>query len=149
MSQAFSLSPLIKLTEQQSSAATRKLGELNQQQQQANQQLSMLQQYRQDYQDQLTQAIRQGIGPAQLNNFEQFIAKLDTAIGQQLQTVEQCRLASEQGRQHYAELQRKLQSFYALQQRHLDAEHHRAAKIEQKQMDEHASRTSSFKQFQY
>jgi flagellar FliJ protein len=73
MTKPFSLQPLIGLAQHQNDAATRKLGQLNKQQQSAQGKLEMLQQYRKDYQLRLQEAIQSGINPTDLRNFHEFI----------------------------------------------------------------------------
>ncbi len=86
MTKPFSLQSLMNLAQHQNESATNKLGQLNRQQQSAQSKLEMLQQYRKDYQARLQASTQNGIDPAGLRNFQEFINKLDQAINQQLQT---------------------------------------------------------------
>ena len=69
MTKPFSLQPLVNLAEHQNESATRKLGQLNKQQQSAQQKLDLLYQYRKDYQNRLQEAIRNGMSTVELRNF--------------------------------------------------------------------------------
>lgn len=145
MTEPFSLQPLIKLAQHQNDSATRKLGQLNKLQQNAQEKLEILQQYRKDYQTRLQEASLNGMSPADLRNFQQFINKLDEAIGQQLKQVEQSKASTQVGRNEFDITQRKLKSFDTLQQRHIDKQKKAAEKSEQKTLDEHTGRMAAYK----
>src|SRR3989338_11718836 len=97
MDKPFSLQTLMNLAQHQNDSATRKLGQLNKQQQSAQQQLETLRQYRRDYQTRLQESTHGGMDHAELRNFQEFINKLDEAIAQQLQTVEQSKVSTQAG----------------------------------------------------
>ena len=145
MIKPFSLQPLMNLAQHQSESATRKLGQLNKKQQSAEQQLDMLREYRKDYQTRLQEATRNGMDPAELRNFQQFINKLDEAISQQLKAVELSKASTQAGRGEFNTAQRKLKSLDTLQQRHIDTQNKAAEKSEQKMLDEHTSRFAAYK----
>lgn len=145
MAKPFPLQPLRDLAQHQKDSATLKLGQLNQQQQSAQQKLEILQEYRRDYQARLQQAAQSGMDPAELRNFQQFINKLDEAIRQQLQLVEQSKLSTQKGRSEFDSTQRKLKSFDTLQQRHMEQQNKLAEKSEQKAQDEHTGRLAAYK----
>lgn len=145
MTRPFSLQPLLNLAQQNNESATRRLGQLNKQEHETKTQLEMLRQYRRDYQDRMQTDSQQGMDPALLRNFQQFIYKLDAAIAQQLKVVEQSKLSTQTGRSEFAGTQRKLKSFDTLQQRHIETELKIEAKQEQKTMDEHTSRVTAYK----
>ena len=125
--------------------ATRKLGQLNRQQHETQTKLEVLQQYRHEYQERLQAAIKQGIEPASLRNFQEFIHKLDLAIAQQLNAVEQSKLSTQLGRGEFHTTQRNLKSFDTLQQRHTEEQIRTEAKKEQRAMDEHTGRFVAYK----
>lgn len=145
MTKPFSLQPLLKLAQYRNDSATLKLGQLNKLQQGAQQNLDTLLEYRKDYQTRLQEAIRDGMSPADLRNFQQFINKLDEAIGQQLKLVEQSKASTQAGRNEFDITQRKLKSFDMLQQRHIEAQKKAAEKSEQKTLDEHTGRMAAYK----
>jgi flagellar FliJ protein len=121
MAKPFNLQPLMNLAQTQSETATRKLGQLNRNQQDAQTKLEMLRQYRKDYQTRLQQSTQSGMNPTELRNFQEFINKLDEAIVQQLRSFEQSKVSTQVGRGEFNESQRKLKSFDTLQQRHIEA----------------------------
>lgn len=145
MAEPFSLHPLVKLAQHQNDSATRRLGQLNKQQQSAQEKLETLQQYRKDYQTRLQEATQSGISQADLRNFQQFISKIDEAIGQQLKQVEQSKVSAQTGRSEFDATQRKLKSFDTLQQRHIEEQKKVAEKSEQKALDEHTGRMAAYK----
>lgn len=145
MIKPFSLQPLMNLAQHQSDSATRKLGQLNQKQQSAQEKLEILQQYRRDYQTRLQESTQTGMNPAELRNFQQFINKLDEAIHQQLNAVEQSKMSTQAGRSEFDTTQRKLKSFDMLQQRHIEEQKKVAEKSEQKALDEHTGRFAALK----
>jgi flagellar FliJ protein len=102
MTKPFSLQPLIGLALHQNDAATRKLGQLNKQQQSAQGKLEMLRQYRKNYQERLQTSTQSGINPTELRNFQEFINKLDEAISQQLKLVAHSTTAAASSIRHSA-----------------------------------------------
>ena len=145
MAKKFSLQPLLLLAQQQNDAAIRKFGQLNQQQQAAQAKLDTLLQYRKDYQARLQQAEQNGMNQAELRNFQNFILRLDEAIVQQRNKNEQAQSMLQIGRIELQEAQRKMKSFDTLKKRHIENEMKLAAKLEQRQQDEHTGRISAIK----
>jgi len=145
MAKTFTLQPLVHLAQQQNEAATRKFGQLNQQQQAAQTKLDTLLQYRKDYQTRFQEAVQNGMNQSDLRNFQDFILRLDDAIAQQRIAHEQARSLLQVGRNDLLEAQRKMRSFDTLAQRHIENERKLAGKIEQRQQDEHTGRASTVK----
>lgn len=135
----------MNLAQHQNDTATRKLGQLNQQQQGVQQKLDTLLEYRKDYQTRLQEATRNGMSPADLRNFQQFMNKLDEAITQQTKMVEQSKISTLRGRSEFDTTQRKLKSFDTLQQRHIETQNKIAGKSEQKALDEHTGRLVAYR----
>ncbi|MDD5299460.1 MAG: flagellar export protein FliJ [Gallionella sp.] len=140
MTKPFSLQSVMNLAQHQNDSATRKLGQLNKQQQGAQQQLEALRQYRRDYQARLQESTQGGMDHAELRNFQEFINKLDEAIAQQFQVVEQTKVSTQAGRGEFDSTRRRLKSFDMLQQRHIKEQQKVAEKAEQKLLDEHTGR---------
>lgn len=145
MTKPFRLQPLLNLAQINNESATRRLGELNKQQFDKQTQMETLLQYRRDYQARMQAASQEGMDPALLRNFQEFIYKLDAAIEQQLKAVEQSKLSTQIGRGEFVGTQRKLKSFDTLQQRHIETQIKAEAKQEQKAMDEHTGRVTAYK----
>lgn len=140
MSKPFPLQPLVQLAHQKNDAATRKLGQLNQQQQTAQGKLEALQQYRRDYQIKLQEALQQGMEPVALRNFQDFIERLDKAILQQNQVIEKAKKVVQNGRHELMDTTRKMKSFDTLEKRHVESEMKLEAKSEQRMQDEQTGR---------
>jgi flagellar protein FliJ len=145
MTRAFTLQPLLHLAQQKNDAATKKLGQLNRNQQSAQGKLEMLQQYRRDYQDKMQHAEKNGMALEDLRNFQDFIYRLDDAIKQQSAVVAQANISVQTGRSELSEAQRRMKSFDTLAQRHTAAERILEVKTEQKIQDEHSGRRAAYR----
>lgn len=145
MSKIFSMQPLVHLAHQKNEDATRKFGQLIQQQQAAQTKLQTLEQYREDYQTRLQQEIQKGIDQINLRNFQNFIRRLDEAVTQQRNVLEQIGRSIQAGRNELGNTQRKMRSFDTLAQRHVEQEKKLEEKLEQRQQDEHTGRHSARK----
>jgi flagellar FliJ protein len=145
MIKPFSLQPLVHLAQQKNDAATKKLGQLNQQNLTAQQKLDALQQYRKDYQVKFQEEARNGMAPAEMQNFQDFIARLDQAIQQQTGVMEKTQAGVQTGRDELLSTTRKMKSFDTLAQRHVDAEKKLEAKAEQRTQDEHTGRLAAYR----
>lgn len=145
MTKTFTLQPLVQLAQQKNDAATRKFGQLNQQQQAAQAKLETLLQYRKDYQVRFQQAELNGMNQSDLRNFQNFIQRLDEAIAQQRNVTEQASHSMQTGRSVLQDTQRQVKSFDTLVQRHLEGEKKLAAKSEQRLQDEHSGRNATIK----
>ncbi len=143
MTKPFSLQPLVHLAQQKNNAATRKLGQLNQQHQSAQEKMNALQQYRKDYQAKFQESIKLGMEPADLRNFQDFINRLDQAIRQQKTAIEQSENSVQTGRHELRDATRKMKSFDTLAQRHIESERKLEAKSEQRIQDEQSGRFAS------
>ncbi len=145
MIKPFSLQPLVHLAQQKNDAATKKLGQLNQQHQTAQEKLDALQQYRRDYQVKFQEEAKNGMAPADMKNFQDFIGRLDQAIQQQTAVIEKTRAGVQNGRSELMDATRKMKSFDTLAQRHADAEKKLEAKNEQRIQDEHTGRFTAYR----
>lgn len=143
MTKPFSLTTLLNLAEHHNESAVRKLGQLNQQQQGVQQQLETLLEFRRDYQNQMQKGTQEGMSPAELRNFQQFIYKLDEAIVQQRKQLENSKASTQLGRDEFDASRRKLKSLDTLRQRHIETQQKIADKAEQKALDEHTGRMAA------
>lgn len=140
MIKPFTLQPLVHLAHQRNDAAAKRLGQLNQQHQTAQSKLDALQQFRKDYQTQFQEEAKKGMAPADMQNFQDFIDRLDQAIKQQTAAIEKTKAGVQTGRSELMDTTRKMKSFDTLAQRHVEAEKKLEAKQEQRIQDEHAGR---------
>lgn len=116
--------------------ASKLLAQERQTQQQTEAQLQSLNRYRVEYAERLQHAMRDGIDPATMYNYQQFLASLDAALvrARQALTAQQKRV--QQSQQHWQQEQRKLSSYDTLASRRLLEEHRRQARYEQKAADD-------------
>lgn len=140
MQKAFTLKPLMDLALHQNESASRELGQRNKKQHDVQEKLELLQRYRSDYQTRLQAASQNGMDPAELRNFQQFINKLDEAIAQQRRVVEHSKIMVQAGRSEFDTTQRRLKSYSTLQERHNEEQKKADIKSEQRALDEHTGR---------
>jgi flagellar FliJ protein len=145
MIKPFSLQPLVHLAQQNNDAATKKLGQLNQQHQTAQEKLDALQKYRKDYQLKFQEEAKKGMAPTDMKNFQDFIGRLDQAIQQQTAVIEKTKVGVQTGRSALMDTTRKMKSFDTLAQRHVEAEKKLEAKNEQRLQDEHTGQFAARK----
>ena len=145
MTKIFSLQPLVQLAQKKNDAATKKFGQLNQQQQAAQTKLDTLLQYRKEYQARFQDEVQNGMNQSDLHNFQGFIQRLDDAIAQQRRINEQMLNSVQTGRDELQDTQRKMKSFDTLAQRHMENERKLEAKSEQRLQDEHTGRNATIK----
>lgn len=140
MSQPFTLQPLLELMRNRTDEATRKLGQLIAAEQNAKSRLQMLEQYRAEYADRLREAIALGTTRQVMANYQEFLARIDEAIGQQTTVVRQSEASTSRGQQHWKEQNTRLKAIDTLSLRHDAKEKQREEKQEQKLLDEFSSR---------
>ena len=140
MAQTFSLQPLLELMQSRTDEATRKLGQLLAAEQNQRSRLQMLEQYREEYAQRMSDAVRQGLTPTALQNFQSFIFRIDDAITQQRVVVENSEKSTRQGQQQWQEQNKQLKAIDTLSQRHELRERYRENRSDQKLQDEFAAR---------
>lgn len=143
MARTFSLQPLLDLMQTRTDEATRKLGLLLAAEQNQRSRLQMLEQYREEYAQRMSEAVRNGLTPAALMNFQSFIFRIDEAIIQQRVVVANSEKNTRQGQQQWQEQNKQLKAIDTLSQRHELRERHRENRFEQKLQDEFAARRFS------
>jgi len=140
MAQAFSLQPLLELMQTRTDDATRQLGKLIAAEQNAKSRLQMLEQYREEYAQKMRDASAQGITRMALHNYQDFLARIDQAISQQTQAVQQSQQSTAAGQNHWKEQNKRLKAIDTRSLRHDAKERWREGKLEQKIQDEYSSR---------
>ena len=110
-----------------------------QDQQRYEAQLEALNQYRENYSGQLTERGSLGLTSFQFGHYQAFINKLDHAAQQQLQGLRQVRQVTEKRRQEWLEIQQQRKALETLQSRKAAKEALKAARQEQKLLDEFAT----------
>lgn len=145
MAQKFALKQLLEIAETTAQTAASNLGSLNRVLQQHEEKLLLLFKYRTEYQDRLRRVTGSGLDSAGLQNYHEFLERLEQAILQQHAQVVEALTRVECGRQDWQQKQRKSKAFGALEQRFDLATRRNAASREQKLQDDFASRTSRAK----
>ncbi|SDN37944.1 flagellar export protein FliJ [Vreelandella arcis] len=112
------------------------LAQERQSEQQTTAQLHSLNRYRAEYAERLQLAMRDGIDPATMYNYQQFLGSLDAALERARDTLAAQQKRVQKRQQHWQQEQRKLSSYDTLTSRRLVAEHRRLERYEQKTNDD-------------
>ena len=140
MSQKLPLALLIELAKTKTDQATRRLGQLQNTHTSAVEKLDMLQQYRQEYLEQMNGQMRDGVAAASVRNFQHFIGTLDGAIEQQRALTVQADTRLGHGRSDWQDSKRRLSSFDTLADRVRQQEMTIVNRKEQRDSDERSAR---------
>ena len=143
MAQSFPLQTLLELMQSRTDEATRKLGQLITAEQSQRSRLQMLEQYRDEYAQRMREATAEGITRLILRNYQDFLARIDEAIEQQRQAVQNSELSTKAGQTEWRNQNTKLMAIDTLSSRHDARERYRENKQEQKILDEFSSRKYS------
>lgn len=133
------LDTLSELTRDARDSASIELNGLRRERQNAVAQLETLTRYRHEYRQRLQGAMETGIGPDSWQNYQQFLASLDSAIARARQTLVEREAGLAQGQQRWQVEQRKLCAYDTLASRREHAERQRMTRHEQRQADEMAA----------
>lgn len=101
---------------------------------QVHQQLESLHRYRQEYAAKLNAAMREGIDPASMRNYQQFLASLDAALERAREALATQQERVERTRQQWQRQQQRLSSYDTL----LERRHHARRRDEQRR-EQHVS----------
>ena len=143
MAQTFPLQTLLELMQNRTDEASRKLGQLITAEQSQRSRLQMLEQYREEYAQRMREATAEGITRLILRNYQDFLARIDEAIEQQRQAVQNSELSTKTGQTERRNQNTKLMAIDTLSSRHDARERYRENKQEQKILDEFSSRKYS------
>lgn len=136
MAKPASLNLLIDLKKDETNKVVKQLQQYQAERRNADNQLSTLLVYREDYTERLQKATEKGITAANYHNFRQFIVTLDEAILQQNKVVAQIDTKIEQSQQQWYAEKRRLNSYEALQTRHMQQQIKKENRAEQLASDE-------------
>jgi flagellar FliJ protein len=139
------ISTLIELTEKDVDAAAKLLGIAIRHHGDTEQQLVLLEQYRDDYLNRMQQQLSQGLNVKQYMNFQAFIGKLDVAIDGQKKIIQDAQYRVQLARNQWQEHEKKRLSYNTLNDRAIQQAHQTELKRDQKQTDDHATRTFFYK----
>ena len=136
----FPLQSILDLSQMRLDEATRRLGELIADQEKASGRMDLLVRYREEYHDRFMAAAREGLSPEQWRNYQTFLDRLDSAIGQAEQMMAQSKQMTAAGQQDWLSKRGKVKAFDTLAQRHQARTDQDASRREQKNLDEHSTR---------
>ncbi|MDA8483472.1 flagella biosynthesis chaperone FliJ [Pseudomonas resinovorans] len=130
------LAPVVEMAERAEREAARMLGRCQGQLTQAEMKLGELERYRADYQQQWIEEGRRGVSGQWLMNYQRFLSQLESAIGQQMQSVNWHRDNLDKARSAWQQRYARLEGLRKLVQRYLDEARAADDKREQKLLDE-------------
>lgn len=133
--------PVVRVAEVREKQAASALGEAQAQLQSQIARLEELQHYQEDYFARFQSSARQGLPAARIQDFQRFLENLKRAIQQQETLVQIATRTVEQRKQFWYAIRGKLKSYDNVMERYIHEEHIQQDKREQKETDEHASRT--------
>ena len=130
------LAPVVEMADRAEREAARMLGRCQGQLTQAEMKLGELERYRADYQQQWIEEGRRGVSGQWLMNYQRFLSQLESAIGQQMQSVNWHRDNLDKARGAWQQRYARLEGLRKLVQRYLDEARVADDKREQKLLDE-------------
>lgn len=140
MTKPFSLQAVLDLMQSRADEATQQLARLIAAEQDAKAKLDLLSEYREEYARRFQATAQQGMSPLQWKNFQDFLNRLDDAIGQQRLVVAHSSSNTAAGQDHWREQRIRLKAIDTLSVRHRSAELSLELRREQKLTDEIAAR---------
>ena len=139
MSALKALQVAVELAERRRDAARKALLDQQRTQQAAQQQLDQLQGYAEETQDRWGLRENAQVEPEVMRHHYRFMARLEHAIGLQVQVVAQQQARVDQARQVLRETELRLESLRKVVQRRREELAHQAQRREQKETDERAA----------
>lgn len=141
-SRAARLAPVVAMAERAEREAALQLGHCQGLLRQAEVQLGDLERYRGDYQQQWINEGQRGVSGQWLMNYQRFLSQLETAIGQQRNSVAWHRANMDKVRDVWQQRYARLEGLRKLVRRYQDEARMAEDKREQKLLDELAQRLS-------
>ncbi len=139
-SRAERLAPVIEMAERAEREAIRQLARCQGLVAQAEVKLGDLERYRSDYQQQWISQGSLGVSGQWLMNYQRFLSQLETAIGQQRQSLEWHQTNLQKAQAGWQQCHARLEGLRKLVQRYLDEARAVEDRREQKLLDELAQR---------
>jgi flagellar protein FliJ len=140
MSQNLPINTLIELAQDELDAATKKLGKLQQERNDVEVQLNSLVTYRDEYHARFTASAQEGTTAQTLRNFQAFVDTLDAAINQQRALLVLADQRIEAAKPEWRMKKQKVGSYEVLAARGEAMLAKKAARVEQREADEHAAK---------
>lgn len=142
-SRAARLAPVVDMAERAEREAALQLGHAQGLLRQAEVQLGNLERYRGDYQQQWITEGQRGVSGQWLMNYQRFLSQLETAIGQQRNSVDWHRANMNKVRDVWQQRYARLEGLRKLVKRYQDEARMAEDKREQKLLDELSQRLSA------
>lgn len=142
-SRAARLAPVVDMAERAERETALQLGHCQGLLRQAEVQLGDLERYRGDYQQQWITEGQRGVSGQWLMNYQRFLTQLETAIGQQRNSVDWHRANMEKVREVWQQRYARLEGLRKLVKRYQDEARLAEDKREQKLLDELSQRISA------
>jgi flagellar FliJ protein len=139
-SRAARLAPVVEMAEREEREAARQMAHMQGLLARAEAQLGELERYRADYQQQWISEGRQGVSGQWLMNYQRFLSQLETAIGQQLQSIAWHRQNLDKARELWQQRYARVEGLRKLVQRYVDEARAAEDRREQKLLDELSQR---------
>ncbi len=139
-SRAARLAPVVEMAEREEREAARQMVHMQGLLARAEAQLGELERYRADYQQQWISEGRQGVSGQWLMNYQRFLSQLETAIGQQLQSIAWHRQNLDKARELWQQRYARVEGLRKLVQRYVDEARAAEDRREQKLLDELSQR---------
>src|SRR5690606_19193416 len=140
LSRARRLQPVVEMAQKAEREAARQLGHCQGLVGQAEAKLVELERFRGDYQQHWISEGSKGVSGQWLMNYQRFLSQLETAVGQQQQSLEWHRANLEKVRALWQQRYARLEGLRKLVQRYIDEARLAEDKREQKLLDELAQR---------
>jgi flagellar FliJ protein len=134
------LKPVQRLSEAREQDAAKALGVSNRNLSEQEQRLAELEQYREEYTRYVRQRGESGVTAAKLVELQNFLQNLNKAIEQQRQVLAMAKQRSEQSKQQWNKARGRNKALDKVAERYRQEEERNAARQEQKETDEYASR---------
>ncbi len=148
MNKDFPLQSILDLSQLKLEESTRRLGELIAGEQEAAKRLELLIQYRDEYHGRFLAAARDGLGREQWRNYQFFLEKLDSAIGQAKDMMARSQELTTAGQQDWLHKRGRVKAFDTLAHRHQAQVNYQESREEQKNLDERAARDHTAKKIE-
>lgn len=130
------LEMLTDLAQRARDEAGQTLAQERQSAQQTDARIQALSRYRTEYSERFQTAMREGIDPASMYNYQRFLASLDAALERARQALEEQHKRVEKSQENWRQQQRKVSSYDTLTERRLREEQKQQNRQEQKSNDE-------------
>ncbi|KQB53242.1 flagellar biogenesis protein [Pseudomonas endophytica] len=134
------LAPVVDMAEKNEKAAAQRLGHFQGQVNLATSKLGDLENFRGEYQAQWVERGSQGVSGQWLRNYQNFLGQLETAVGQQRQSLQWHENNLNKARETWQQAYARVEGLRKLVQRYADEARQLEDKREQKLMDELSQR---------